>query len=396
MKIILVLSITSINNIDDNGIYPSLYKQLSINNKVDVLSINNNPNDILILNDNLTVYTVKSKSLFNVGKIRKALSLLSLNKRFKKVLKKHLKTNKYDLVLYSTPPITLNKTIKYVKKKYKVKSYLLLKDIFPQNAVDLGMFSKKGIIFKYFRRKEKNLYNTSDYIGCMSRGNKEYLLSHNKISEHKVEVNPNSISVENLSKDNTNDKSVLSEFGIDSNKTVFLYGGNLGKPQGIDFLIDVIDFNETSDDKHIIIIGSGTDKHRIDDHIKNNKIINTTVLNSVPKVDYNKLVKACDVGLIFLDNKFTIPNIPSRMLNYLEFSKPILAATDINTDLKEIIENGSFGYWCESTDVKVFYSYMEKLTERNNRNEKGINGHKYLIENYDVKFTVNKIINKII
>ena len=89
---------------------------------------------------------------------------------------------KFDLILYSTPPITFYKAIEYVKKRDGAKTYLLLKDIFPQNAVDLGMMSKtglKGLIYKYFRKKEKKLYAISDKIGCMSQANVDYVLKHN-------------------------------------------------------------------------------------------------------------------------------------------------------------------------------------------------------------------------
>lgn len=94
-------------------------------------------------------------------------------------------------------PITLNLPVQYSKKKFNAKTYLMLKDIFPQNAVDLQMFKKSSLIYKYFRHKEKQLYNLSDKIGCMSQGNIDYLLRHNKfISKDKVEIFYNSIHIE--------------------------------------------------------------------------------------------------------------------------------------------------------------------------------------------------------
>ena len=62
--------------------------------------------------------------------------------------------------MYSTPPITFCRAVDYVKKRDNAQTYLLLKDIFPQNAVDIGMMSKqgiKGILYKFFREKEKRL-----------------------------------------------------------------------------------------------------------------------------------------------------------------------------------------------------------------------------------------------
>ena len=80
-------------------------------------------------------------------------------------------------VLWSHIP-TFKKVIDYFKKRDNATTFLLLKDIFPQNAVDLGILSKrgvKGIIYRFFRKKERDLYRISDYIGCMSPANVAYV-----------------------------------------------------------------------------------------------------------------------------------------------------------------------------------------------------------------------------
>lgn len=110
----------------------------------------------------------------NIGIFEKGISTLTIDLKFKKAIKKYYGDIKFDLILYPTPPITLVNTIKFVKKKTKAKTYLLLKDIFPQNAVDLGMMGTKGVkglIYRHFRNKEKKLYRISDFIGCMSPAN---------------------------------------------------------------------------------------------------------------------------------------------------------------------------------------------------------------------------------
>ena len=85
--------------------------------------------------------------------------------------------------------------VRYLKNKNpKAISYLQLKDIFPQNAVDMGMFGEKGVFNWYFRNKEKALYKASDFIGCMSPANVKFVLEHNpEIDAKRVEVAPNSI-----------------------------------------------------------------------------------------------------------------------------------------------------------------------------------------------------------
>ena len=84
-------------------------------------------------------------------------------------------------------------------------------------------------------------------------------------------------------------------------------------------------------------------------------------MKRLPKEDYDTMVGACDVGLIFLDHRFTIPNFPSRLLAYMQAKLPVLAATDPNTDIGKAIVDGGFGWWCESDDSNKFVNNIEKI-----------------------------------
>src|SRR5690606_24686107 len=112
-------------------------------------------------------------------------------------------------------------------------------DIFPQNAVDMGMMKKGGTLHKYFVKKEKRLYKISDTIGCMSEANKRFILQHNPdISKDKVEVNPNTIKPLFIEYNEEDRVEIKNKYNIPIDKRIFVYGGNLGIPQGVDFLIE--------------------------------------------------------------------------------------------------------------------------------------------------------------
>ena len=102
---------------------------------------------------------VKTLNVTKTNVVEKGVGQVFLEYQFKKALKKYFGTVRFDVILYSTPPITLTRVIKYAKQcNPSAMSYLLLKDIFPQNAVDLGMLTTrglKGVVYKFFRRKEK-------------------------------------------------------------------------------------------------------------------------------------------------------------------------------------------------------------------------------------------------
>jgi glycosyltransferase involved in cell wall biosynthesis len=317
--------------------------------------------------------------------IEKGISILTLESKLKKSIKKFTRHTKFDLILYTTPPITFHKVVKYVKKRDNSKTYLLLKDIFPQNAVDLGILGKKGIkgfIYKYFRGKEKRLYNVSDNIGCLSPANIEFLLKHNpKMINKPLEVCPNSI--EPLEMIPIDKVSLKKKFDIPESSVAFIYGGNLGRPQDIDFVVKCLEKNINLDNRHFIICGTGTDYYKLDEFFKKAKPRNMRLINGLAKAEYDQLVSACDVGLIFLDHRFTIPNFPSRLLSYMENSMPTLACTDANTDVGRIIESGSFGWWCESNNQEVFYEKVNYICENKKKLEEfGDNARKYLENNY--------------
>ena len=275
-------------------------------------------------------------------------------------------------------------------------SYLLLKDIFPQNAVDLGMFSKNSLIYWYFRQKEIGLYKHADYIGCMSPANVEFVLRHNSFLVHeRVEIAPNSIE---LKKDpiNIDRESIRKKYDLPIDRPIFIYGGNLGKPQGIDFLIQCLNANCQRNDCHFLIVGNGTEYHKLENWFINTKTDNVSLFPRLPKEDYDALVQSCDIGLIFLDHRFQIPNYPSRLLSYLEYKMPIIAATDINTDIGTIAEKNGYGYCCESKYVESFTACVNKyITTPDTIRKMGERGYQFLLDNYQVDSTYQKIISHI-
>ena len=331
---------------------------------------------------------MKTLNIQKTNLIEKGLGTLLLEYQYQRAIRKYWKNIKFDLILYSTPPITFNRVISSVKRRCEAKTYLLLKDIFPQNAVDLGMFSKGSFIYKLFRKKEERLYQLSDYIGCMSPANVEYVLRHNpSITAERVEVCPNSIELYGKESE-YNNGGLLQKLNIPTDKLLLIYGGNLGRPQGIDFLMDVLAANEKRTDTYFVVVGNGTEYGKISQWFRNNTPHNSCLIPSLPKQEYDDLVSACDVGLIFLDNRFTIPNYPSRLLSYLENRMSVLMATDMNTDIGPIAEKNGYGLWTESGNLETFMEMVEFVAEDRERLKlMGEKGYDYLKDNYTVERT---------
>jgi len=400
---VLFLTIVNMENVDERGIYTDLVREFA-NRGINIYVVSPRekrtglPTE-LISKDKIHILLVKTGNITKTANfIEKGISTLLIERQYLKAILKYFKDVHFDMVLYATPPITFERIVRYYKKKHNSKTYLMLKDIFPQNAVDIGIIKKGSLIWRYFRKKEKKLYEISDVIGCMSEGNVKYLLKHNPyIEKSKVEVFPNSIKpIERVYRTKKN-KLLLDKYGIPEDAVLFVYGGNLGKPQGIDFLLEVISNFHKIKNGYLMIVGSGTEYGRIEKYINNVKPKNVKLLDILPKAEYDKLLTIADVGLIFLDKRFTIPNFPSRLISYMEYSLPILAATDKNTDLKDVLIDSKSGFWCESGDISSFIKYANKLSSNKElRIKMGENARKYLEDNYDITKTIDIILKHIL
>lgn len=324
--------------------------------------------------------------------IEKGIGTILVETQFKNAIKKYFKNVSFDLILYTTPPITFPNLIGDLKRlNPKATTYLMLKDIFPQNAVDLGMFGRGSLFYKYFREKEKKLYKNTDYIGCMSPANVDFIVHNNpEVDKDCVEVCPNSLELITEGNEFRRRDETLQRYGIPTDCPVFIYGGNLGKPQGIDFLIKAISANSNRKDCYFLIVGDGTEYHKIENWINEAKPSNVKLIKRLPKAEYDELASYCNVGIICLDHRFTIPNFPSRLLAYLENRMPVVVTTDPNCDMGPIAQQNGFGYWCESNSETAFTECIDKMLQSDIK-AMGETGYKYLCGNYLVDNTYQVI-----
>lgn len=334
--------------------------------------------------DGVNVLRVRTGNLTQCGLIEKGISTVCIESRYKAAIKRYMRGVKFDMVLYSTPPITFVNVVKYIKKRDKAYTYLLLKDIFPQNAVDLGMLKKsgiKGIIYSFFRAKEKKLYAVSDKIGCMSPANCAYVAEHNPgVDRTKIEVSPNTLEPCDMRKTPEEKNRIRMKYGIPTDKKVLIYGGNLGKPQGIPQMLECLK-TRTGKNEFYVIAGSGTEANLIEDYISECAPDNIRYIRQLPRDEYEELSSACDAGLIFLDPRFTIPNFPSRILSYMQSGLPVIACTDRSTDIGKTAQDKGFGFSCFSSEPESFSGAVDLLL-KSNIEEMGNSAFSYLKDNY--------------
>lgn len=397
---VLFLTMVKINSFSDRGIYTDLLRKFYEEGH-EVYAVcpveRREKKKTEVRKEKLgTILNVQTLNLQKTNIVEKGFGTLAIEYQFLAAIKKHFADVKFDVIIYSTPPITFSKVINFVKKRDNAYSYLLLKDIFPQNAIDMKMLKENGILHRMFVKKEQKLYAISDTIGCMSEANKKFILQHNPtINPEKVEINPNTIEPFTFNASLEQKQAIKIKYNLPLDKKIFVYGGNLGRPQGMDFLLDTI-ASTTNDSVFFLVIGSGTEYARVEKWFQNFKPKNALLLPGLPKQDYDLLLNACDVGLIFLHKDFTIPNFPSRLLSYLEMKMPVIAATDANTDIGDVVESNNCGFKVISGDQSKMQVTIEKiLSDEENYMKMKENAWSLLQKEYQVVRSFNLIKAKI-
>lgn len=337
----------------------------------------------------IDVLRVRTGNLYNIRFVEKTITFLTLPFFMIKDIRKNIKDKEFDFILFSVPPVTLYSVIDWCMRRFKCPSFLMMKDIFPQNAVDINVMKKNSMVYKVFRYMEKKLYKVTSNIGCMSEKNIECILQDNEyLSKDKMSIFPNT-KREDYLEINQDKEKIKESFGIDSGTKLAIFGGNLGPAQGTDFLKDVLYRYKDRKDISFVIASRGTKKEEIINYINENDIKNVYKFDFMPREKFEELLSICDIGLIFLDSRFTIPNIPSKTVSYMEQGIPIMAAVDRYTDYDKLINDSKCGTCSYSDDIEDFSKHFDNMiTDDELRRQMKENGKKYFRDNLTTKVSV--------
>ena len=336
----------------------------------------------------------KSLPMLNIGIIRKGIANLLLPYACMLGIIKFIKNENFDLIISTTPPIGFYSAIRYLKKRsVKAVFYLILRDIHPEGAKFIGLDRYK-LIYSYFRKIEKNIYNLADYIGCMSPRNISFIAERNSYLDcEKLRLLPNWEPAVDYTIPNN---EIKIKYDLE-NKFILLYGGNMGIAQNLQILLSLAEKKREMKDVLFLLIGKGTEVNKLKNRVAEMNLDNVRFMDFIPRSDYNDIMKLCDVGFISLHPNVPIPNIPSKTLGYFNAKLPILASVDPVTDYGEyIIDRSKAGLWSLATDINLLSENFDTLYNSSGlRSEMGENGYQYLKDNFNVTAIYNEIISKV-
>ncbi len=306
---------------------------------------------------------------------------------FFRKIKQHF-IEKIDVVIVHSPPLPLTIAARMVKKLYKAKYILNLHDIFPQNAVDLGIMNNK-ILIKIFERMERNAYAEADLIVVPSNEHKKFIEEKRGVPGKKIDVIYHWIdSGPYLKATRTGKFRKLYEL---DNKFVFLFGGVLGPSQGLDLIIRIADKLKNNSDIVFLFVGDGSAKNGLMKKVEELNLKNVIFKPFVSPEEYPELVKDCDVGIISLSSQNTTPAVPAKILGYMAAGIPVVAFLQKESDGLLIIKDAQCGYGAVSDDEDEAFEIILKIyRDRKKIDVLGKNGLNYLLKNMEKKVGVDK------
>ncbi|WP_247255397.1 glycosyltransferase family 4 protein [Pseudomonas moorei] len=297
--------------------------------------LKNEPVSFTRMIDGIKVVRVKLPAIFyNTGVVGTALKIFLFPFLARHEVQKQV--SKCDLLIANTPCVTILGMSGYFRKRYSAKSFLVLWDFFPYYLKDLGAIRNK-LFFGFFRYLEQRMYKSFDRIGCMTEGNAQFLFDNfPAVDKGCVEILPLWAKIKKV--DPIDKSEIRFKYGLPLDSFIAVYGGAMSIVQELDNILDLAALYSGSD-VTFLFIGKGTEKERLEQSVLAHGLNNVKFIDYVPRDEYQHVVQACDVGLISLSKKLTVPSFPSKSLDYFKVSLPVLASLDSVTDFGDILEN---------------------------------------------------------
>jgi len=311
--------------------------------------------------DGIQVFRLSTLKTINVGNIKRGINEILLPFIILyRIRKSNFPIKELNAIVWYSPTIFFGPVVKFLKSSSNCPSYLILRDIFPEWTLDLGIL-KKGPIYYLFKLVAKYQYSVADIIGVQTSSNLKYLENWVKKPNRKLEVLNNWLSLAH------SQKTSISLTGTCLNgRKIFIYIGNMGIAQGMDILIDLAESMKNRRDVGFLFVGRGTEVENLQTSVADKKLDNILFYNEIDSKEIPSLLDMCHIGLIALDPRHKSHNIPGKFLTYMQAGLPVLARINGGTDLVDLIKDENVGRVYIGNKVDDFRNLAEELIDNEN------------------------------
>ena len=264
---------------------------------------------------------------------------------------------KWDGIVWYSPTIFLGLLVYMLKKNSNCKSYLIIRDIFPEWAVDMGLMGR-GLPYFFFKGIANFQYSVADVIGIQTPGNRVYFENWENNPRKNLEVLNNW-----LAETPTQQCSITVSDTQLAGRKIFVYAGNMGIAQGMDILLELADQLQSRQDIGFLFVGRGSEVQKLRKETQKRKLENMLFFDEIDPDEISSLYDQCHVGLISLDSRHKSHNIPGKFLSYMQSGLPVLASVNDGNDLVALIESEKIGQVSTNYSASNLKKNAEKLIE---------------------------------
>lgn len=338
--------------------------------------------------EGVRVLRLKSPKTKDINYIRRTIGefLMPFSMR-KSLLKSTLVKEQWDGVVWYAPSIFHGPLVNSLKKESGCKSYLIIRDIFPEWAVDMGLMGR-GLPYRFFDTVARYQYSVADVIGIQTPGNQGYFERWLERPGRRLEVLQNWLSMASQARCSIR----LSETSLAGRK-VFVYAGNMGVAQGMDILLQLAEHLKSSNDVGFLFVGRGSEVHRLKSLAHARELSNVLFLDEIDPDEIPDLYAQCQVGLVALDPRHRSHNIPGKFLSYMQSGLPVLAVVNKGNDLADLIRKEQVGQVCEIHVLdELVRSAKEVLSSINEDQQLPTRCRQLFAREFSVQQTVHQIV----
>ncbi|MFC1536884.1 glycosyltransferase family 4 protein [Pseudomonadota bacterium] len=304
------------------------------------------------------VLRLKAPRTKDIGYVRRTIGeFLMPFMMLRNLRKSRLENVRWDGVVWYSPTVFLGPLANALKKTSACRSYLIIRDIFPEWAVDMGLMSR-GLPYRFFKAIEQYQYSVADVIGVQTLGNLFYFDLWEKQDGRRVEV------LQNWLADASDVGSSISVAdGPLVGRTIFVYAGNMGVAQGMGVLIDLAERLCSRRDIGFLFVGRGSDSKHLREDAKARGLDNVVFHDEIDPSEIPGLYAQCHVGIVALDPRHKTHNIPGKFLSYMQSGLPVLASINPGNDLQDLIQREGVGRVCTDYSVDTLEQLAEELAD---------------------------------
>lgn len=284
------------------------------------------------------VLRLRSPQTKDVGYVRRTLAEFAMPFSMLRNLKRSQLGNvRWDGVVWYAPSIFHGPLAAALKRASRCRSYLVIRDIFPEWAVDMGLL-RRGPPYLFFRAVAAYQYSVADVIGVQTPGNLTYFKSWVRPPKRRLEVLQNWLADAPMA--NCRIDVAASKL---AGRKIFVYAGNMGIAQGMDILLDLARALRTRSDIGFLFVGRGSDAQRLAAEAERDSLDNVQFHDEIPPEEIRRLYAQCHAGMLALDPRHRTHNIPGKFLTYMQAGLPVLASINRGNDLANLIRSEDVG-----------------------------------------------------